>query len=152
MKIGFLYGTETGNAEMVCEDIEAEIGDSFETGIENMGEVAPADLDPGTFYIIVCSTHGNGDVPAMAAPFVDALEAEQPDLSAIRFAIFGLGDMVFAETFAHGSKQVMEKLLACGARMVGERGIHDASTTEPPEDTAIPWAHGILAQLNSEAA
>ncbi|MEO0830592.1 MAG: flavodoxin domain-containing protein, partial [Pseudomonadota bacterium] len=122
MKIGFLYGTETGNSEMLCEDIEEDIGSSFECEIQNMGEVVPSELDPEVFYMIVTSTHGNGDLPAQAAPFADALEEEKPDLSHIRFAIFGLGDMVFEETFAHGSKRVMELMLACGAVMVGERG------------------------------
>ncbi len=152
MKLGLLFGTETGNSEMLCEDIEIELGDSFDCELQNMGDVDPAALDPDVFYIIVTSTHGNGDLPAAAAPFVDALEENKPDLSAIRFAIFGLGDMVFAETFAHGSKKTMEMMLECGATMVGERGIHDASTTEPPEDTALPWVHEIIAKLNVEAA
>ena len=152
MKIGFLYGTESGTSELVCEDIEAELGAGFDCEVTSLSDVTPADLDPGTFYFFVTSTFGTGDLPSMATEFAEALETEKPDLSGIGFAIFGLGDMVFAETFNGGSKRLMDLLLACNARMVGDRGLYDASGMELPEDIAIPWALGILDMLKAEAA
>lgn len=152
MKLHFLFGTETGNAEMICEDIIAELGSAYEMTMTNMGEVDPAALDAETFYVIVTSTYGNGDLPATAVPFADAIDEKKPDLSHVRFAIFGLGDMVFAETFANGSKGLMDQLVAQGATMVGERGLHDASSLEMPEDLAIPWMQDILSQLQDQAA
>ena len=152
MRIHFLYGTETGSAEMLCEDIRDALGTGFECAITGMGEVEPADLTADTFYVFVTSSYGTGDLPSMAQPFYDKLEAEKPDLSAIRFAIFGLGDMVFAETFNGGSERLMEMLLACKAKMVGERGIHDASTSDLPEDIALPWTERVIALLQADAA
>ena len=152
MKLHFLYGTETGNSEMLCEDIQAEVGNGFETEVTCFSDFAPSDLDAETFYFIVTSTYGSGDLPTNTVPFYDALAAEKPDLKGLQFAVFGLGDMVFAETFNQGSQKMMELFLARGAQMVGERGIYDASTAEMPEDTAIPWAQDILAQLQSKAA
>lgn len=152
MKIGFIFGTETGNSEMLCEDIQADMGAGFDFTIENMGLVDVTALEADRFYFIVTSTYGNGDLPATAVPFTDKLEADKPDLSHVRFAIFGLGDMVFEATFAQGSETVMNLMLECGATMVGERSTHDASGADFPEDIAVPWAHDILAQLNAEAA
>jgi flavodoxin len=152
MKIHFLYGTETGTSEMLCEDMQDDLGGAFETELTNMGEMDPANLDADTFYIVVTSTYGNGDLPQTAVPFLDNLEANNPDLSHVRFAIFGLGDMVFDQTFNNGSQQVMDKLIALGATMVGERGIYDASTAEPPEDLGVPWFQGITATLKDQAA
>ena len=152
MKLHFLYGTETGNSEMLCEDIQAEVGSGFETEVTCFSDFAPSDLDAETFYFIVTSTYGSGDLPTNTVPFYDALAAEKPDLKGLQFAVFGLGDMVFAETFNQGSQKMMELFLACGAQMVGERGIYDASTAEMPEDTAVPWAQDILTQLQSKAA
>ena len=152
MKLHFLYGTETGNAEMLCEDIEAELGGGYDITISSMGDVDPCALDGDTFYMIVTSTYGNGDFPATAVAFPDALEASKPDLSHVRFAIFGLGDMVFAETFNHGSERLMKMMIERGAQMVGERGLHDASSADLPEDLAVPWAQGVLAQLQAQAA
>lgn len=151
MNIQFLYATETGSSEMLCEDmVDALPG--FDCTITNVGEFAPSDLNGDTFFVFVISTYGNGDIPATALPFWDAIEASPPDLTGVRFAIFGLGDMVFAETFNNGSKQVMDKLTSLGATMVGERGLHDASTVSMPEDTGVPWVEGIVAQLADQAA
>ena len=152
MDICFLYGTETGSSEMLCEDIEAEIGAGITSQIQSLADVTPDDLDSETFYFFVTSTYGSGDLPVTAQPFAEALEQKKPDLSHVQFAIFGLGDMVFEDTFAHGSMLLMDKLLACGARMVGERDIHDASGHDMPEDLAVPWAHEVLSQLNAAAA
>lgn len=151
MKIHFLYGTETGNAEMLCEDIEADLGDGFDCEITSLADITPAELTRDVLYVIVCSTYGSGDVPATARDFSDALDA-RPDLEGIRFAVFGLGDMVFAETFAQGSDRLMKQMLACKATMIGTRCIHDASVGDMPEDVGLPWFHGILAELNEKAA
>lgn len=152
MKIGIYYGSETGNAEMLCEDMEAELGGGFECHIAPLSEVDPATLDADTFYIFVTSTYGNGDLPTTALPFEAALTEGAPDLTGIRFAIFGLGDMVFSETFNHGSQKLAQMLVARGASQVGERGLHDASSFEMPEDIALPWVNTILPQVSRDAA
>lgn len=152
MKLHFLYGSETGNSEMVCEDVRDALDGQFECEISNLGEIDPSAMDPEPLYMIITSTYGNGDLPSTAAPFLDAFETVTPDLSKIRFAIFGLGDMVFSETFNHGSLRVMEKLIECGATMLGERAEYDSSSGEMPEDMAIPWAKDILDNLNAKAA
>ncbi|MDJ0612159.1 MAG: flavodoxin domain-containing protein [Rhizobiaceae bacterium] len=152
MKIGLLYGTETGNSELLCDDIIDKIGDDYECSIANLGETNPSDLDPQIFYIFVTSTYGNGDLPSGAAEFYDKLESQKTDLRGLRFAIFGLGDMVFEYTFAQGSEKLMELLKASNAKMVGERGIHDASCGEMPEDVGLPWLDGILSEIALELA
>ncbi len=151
MKLHFLYGTETGNAEMLCDDICDSLEDGFETEVSSIGDVMPQELDAGTFYVIVCSTYGSGDVPPAATAFSNALESQKPDLQGLRFAIFGLGDMVFGETFAQGSQTLMEQMIACKAQLVGERGIHDASGFDMPEDVGLPWFQGIVTQLTEES-
>lgn len=142
MNIHFLYGTETGTSEMLCEDIRDDL--DLQCEITSMGDFDASTLDGDTFYIFVTSTYGTGDLPMTAQPFYDAIASNKPDLSHVNFAVFGLGDMVFADTFAFGSKILMELLVDRGAKMVGERGIHDASSADMPEDIAVPWAAGIL--------
>ena len=143
MRIHLLYATETGTAEMLCEDLEEAL-DGHECTIGSLGDADPGALDPGAFHIFVASTYGSGDLPVTAQPFCEAIEARSPDLGGLRFAVFGLGDMVFEATFANGSKILMDTLIAQGAVMIGERGIHDASSPQMPEDVAIPWAEEIL--------
>ena len=60
--------------------------------------------------------------------------------------------MVFADTFAFGSRILMELLLERGAKMVGERGIHDASGFDMPEDIALPWVQEIMGLMQADKA
>ncbi|QBF33864.1 flavodoxin family protein [Thalassococcus sp. S3] len=152
MKVGIYYGSETGNSEMLCEDIEAELGGDFDCHIASLADVDPAAMERETFYIFVTSTYGNGDLPSTALPFEEALTQGKPDLSGIRFAIFGLGDQVFSETFNHGSMKLAQMLKGLKAEQIGERGIHDASSFEMPEDIALPWVGRIMEELKAKVA
>ncbi|MEL6451657.1 MAG: flavodoxin domain-containing protein [Pseudomonadota bacterium] len=152
MKIGLYYGSETGNSEMLCEDIEAELGDGYDCHIASLADVDAGALDKDVFYIFVTSTYGNGDLPSTALPFEEGLVEGKPDLTGIRFAIFGLGDQVFSETFNHGSLKLSQMLIDRGATMVGERGLHDASGFEMPEDIALPWVGTIMEQVQAAQA
>ena len=58
MKINLLYGTETGNAEMLCEDIQASLADEHEVTLTNLEDAALANLTAEGAYIFVCSTYG----------------------------------------------------------------------------------------------
>jgi flavodoxin len=148
MQIRLLYGTETGTAEILCDDIKEELDGEIECDVASLEDVAPADLKGDDLNVFVVSTTGSGDLPFTAIPFMDKLNAETPDLSKIRFAIFGLGDRTFSATFNQGSEQVMTKLLECKAQQIGQRGIFDAASSEMPEDVAMPWLRETLSTVS----
>ena len=108
--------------------------------------MAPESLSSDEFYVLVTSTFGSGDLPANAQVFYDKLSRAKPDLSAVKFASFGLGDRSFGDTYNGGSKQLMEKMLELGAQMVGERGMFDASGADMPEDVAVPWLRDVMSR------
>ncbi|MEP3330227.1 flavodoxin domain-containing protein [Sedimentitalea sp.] len=143
MKITLLYGTETGNAEMLADDIQAELEDAHEVACGNLEDFAPADFDSDCFYLLVCSTYGDGDLPASAQPFAEAMADETPDLNGVYFAIFGLGDREY-DTFAQGSEKLAALMAAHGASQLGDRIIHDASGDDLAEDLAFPWAQAMV--------
>ena len=146
MNIHVLYGTETGNAEMVADDIVDALSADVSIESFDMSKCSVADLSADVFYFIVCSTYGDGELPQSAQPFFDALNSQRPDLSGLRFAVFGLGDS-FYETFNRGSEIIAQVLIELGAEQVGERGIHDASAAQLPADIAMPWAKAVLSGL-----
>lgn len=150
MKITILYGTETGNAEMLAEDIQSELEADHEVDCLNLSDMATGDFAADTFYLLVCSTYGDGELPASAQPFGEAMEAEQPDLSAIHFAIFGMGDSEYDETFNHGPMRLAELMAARGAKQAGERVAHDASGDDMAEDVAFPWAESVIALMSEK--
>lgn len=151
MRIAVLYGTETGNAEMVAEDLAADLDGDHEATIGNLSETDPSELGADVFYILVCSTYGDGDLPASAQPFAAAIAARQPDLSHVRFAIFGLGDSEYPETFNGGGEKLAALMIGRGARQIGERVMHDASGADLPEDLALPWARRMIAEATAAA-
>lgn len=175
MNLHFLYGSETGTAEFLCDDL-VDAAEGCDTTITSLADIRPADLvagdlgagdlgagdlgagdlgagdlDTSPLYVIVSSTYGSGEPPTNAVDFYDALVRDKPDLSTVRFAIFGLGDRTFDLTFNHGPEKIMQALLDCGATMVGTRGIYDASSLALPEDVALPWLQEILQAASATA-
>ncbi|MEG7363008.1 flavodoxin domain-containing protein [Pseudomonas citronellolis] len=146
MNILILFGTETGNAEMVADDLADAMGADYPTQVRDMAAFDPTTLNPQDFHVIVCSTYGDGELPNSAQPFHAALQGQRPDLAGLRFATFGLGDS-FYETFNRGSRIIADALVELGAQQVGEHGQHDASSGELPGDAALAWAKGLLGQL-----
>ncbi len=145
MKVAVLYGTETGNTEMLAEDLMAEIKDGNDVTCRNLSDFTPDEFDRDTFFLVICSTYGDGELPASAKPFAERIHAAAPDLAGVHFAILGLGDRKYEETFGFGSKRIAELLAQHGATQIGERVVHDASGSDLAEDLAFPWAAGILA-------
>ena len=68
MSVVILYGTETGNSELVADAIADVLTVEHDPSIYDMSEFAVDDLDPSDFLIIVCSTYGEGELPTGAEP------------------------------------------------------------------------------------
>lgn len=144
MKIMLLYGTETGNAEMLAEDIVSELGGEHDVECASLSDVDPGSLEPGTLHLVVCSTYGDGELPASARPFAEKIETGRPSLAGVHFGIFGLGDSEYEETYNEGGRRMADLLTGCGAVQVGDRVAHDASGPDLAEDLALPWARSIV--------
>ncbi|MGV9865921.1 flavodoxin domain-containing protein [Rhodococcus koreensis] len=143
MAVVILYGSEGGTSELVADNIADVLGDYGDTSLYDMMEFDAGDLDPANFHVIVCSTYGEGELPTGAEPFFEGLEEDEPDLTGMQFALFGLGDKVYEETYNRGGEILAEKLIALGAVQVGEHGRHDGSSSIRPKDQAEEWAKNI---------
>ncbi len=147
MSVVILYGTETGNGELVADAISDVLAVDHDPSIYDMTEFAVEDLDPEDFLVIVCSTYGEGELPTGAEPFAEELDAVDPDLTGLRFAVFGLGDTVYGETFNRGGEIIAGMLTKRGAVQVGEHARHDNSSPVKPAKQAAEWAEGIAAVI-----
>ncbi|ELB87024.1 putative NADPH--hemoprotein reductase [Rhodococcus wratislaviensis IFP 2016] len=128
---------------MVAEDLVEELDGNHNALAIDMTDYDISEFSTEDSYIVVCSTHGDGELPSGARPFLEALEADSPDLSGVRFSVFGLGDSSF-ETYSHGSEIIDEKLRALGAERVGPYGRHDASDGSLPNDDALEWLRTVF--------
>ncbi|MGW0453588.1 MULTISPECIES: flavodoxin domain-containing protein [Gordonia] len=143
MSVVILYGTETGNGELVADAIADVLAAEHDPSIYDMSEFAVEDLDPDDFLVIVCSTYGEGELPTGAEPFAEEITETTPDLSGVRFGVFGLGDTIYGETFNRGGELMAELLTRHGATQVGEHFRHDNSSSIKPAKAAAEWAQGI---------
>jgi MioC protein len=146
MKINLLVGTMTGTAQLVAQELEL-VWDDGELQVETL---LMDKLDGGVFqregvFLVVTSTYGQGDVPDNAKAFFEDLKAKRPDLSRVRYGVFGLGDRTYAETFNFGGKRFDDVLQELGAQRIGERVQHDASSGVLPEEMAVEWGENWLA-------
>jgi len=153
LNITILVGTMTGTAQLVAQELEL-IWDADDVSVETL---LMDDLDASVFdregVILVCtSTYGQGDVPDNAKRLYEDLQARRPDLSHVRYGVFGLGDRTYAETFNFGGKRFDDVLQELGARRVGERIQHDASSGVLPEEKAEEWASEWLAEVRERIA
>lgn len=146
MKAIVLYGTETGNAQ-ACAEVISE-GISGESTVHDLGDVAPDLLSAGDIdlAIFVTATYGDGEFAGGGARFFESLLAIEPDLSTLRFAVFGLGDSYYT-TFNRAGETATSLLLGRGASQVGVTACHDASSGDDPEESASEWLVETLAAM-----
>jgi MioC protein len=147
-KITILIGTMTGTAQLCAQEMELALDDG-ETQVEAL---LMDSLDSSVFeregaFLICTSTYGQGDVPDNARALYDDLQKKRPDLSKVRYGVFGLGDKTYAETFNYGGKRFDDILAELGAVRIGERYKHDASSGVLPEETAVEWSQQWIEKL-----
>ncbi|WP_433199236.1 flavodoxin domain-containing protein [Nocardia sp. CA-107356] len=143
MRVVVLFGSEMGAAEAAAECVADELAAAHDVAVYDMTDFDVDDLDTSDFHIVICSTYGDGELPTGAEPFFDALEARKPDLTGLTFAVFGLGDSVYGDTFNRGGEIAAELLAARGADQIGAHGRHDASSEIRVKDMARDWARGL---------
>jgi MioC protein len=153
MKINILVGTMTGTAQLCAQEMELSLGD----GDVQVETILMDGLDSSVFaregvFLICTSTYGQGDVPDNARALYEDLKAKRPDLSRVRYGVFGLGDRTYAETFNFGGKRFDEILAELGAERVGERHTHDASSGILPEETALEWSQDWVRRVRERLA
>ena len=150
-KITILVGTMTGTAEMVAGEVrDALVAEGLAAETVALDAKDASVLDGAGAILICTSTYGQGDIPDNTRTFVADLEAKKPSLAGRVYGVIALGDMTYAETFCYGGKRFDELLASLGAKRIGERLDHDASSDRLPEDAAIEWARAWAALLKAE--
>ena len=153
VQITILVGTMTGTAQLVAQELEL----AWDDGETKVSTLVMDNLDCSVFerpgvFLICTSTYGQGDVPDNARALYADLQAKRPNLSQVRYGVFGLGDRTYAETFNFGGKRFDDILAELGAQRIGERVQHDASSGVLPEETAQEWGTEWLALAREASA
>lgn len=141
-RILILVGTESGNAQMVADALKPVLLAAGHSVDVTDKAASPADLKSHDVLLVVCATHGSGDIPTNIQPLAQTLERDRPDLSSHRYGVVALGDMTYQDTFCGGGKKLDSVFAARGARKLGERLELDASSQPLPDEEALGWING----------
>ncbi len=150
IKLHVLVGTMTGTARLVAQELELAYGDeSVAIEITLMDDLDHHVFERSGVFLICTSTYGAGDVPDNAKVLYADLLAARPDLSAVRYGVFALGDSSHVGTFCFGGKRFDKVLSALGARRCGAVLEHNASGGTLPEDVALEWFPAWLDEVRA---
>lgn len=151
-EVQVLFGTESGNAEMVADEVVAVLSSAgLAATITEMSDVAIADLSTADLVVLISSTYGEGGLAASAEPFYEELTQDRPSLEGLRFAAFGLGDKSY-ENYNNAIDTLTAIFTDLGATQVGETGRHDAESGDDPDNVAVEWVAAILSELQPTTA
>lgn len=136
-----LFGTQTGNAEMVASDAAAAArGLGFAPEVLGLDDMDMAKLADVKRAVIITSTYGEGEMPDNAQLFWDALSSsDAPRLENLNFAVLALGDTSY-DGFCQAGKLIDMRLEQLGATRLAARLDCDIDF----EDAAASWLNDTL--------
>lgn len=141
-----LYGTETGNSKRVASQllagfkknkIQAKSVDIFQFDIEK--------LQKESLVLFVISTQGEGEFPQNAVNFYEKLNVSTTDLSALSFAVLGLGDSSYP-LFCNAGILLETVLLEKGAKRLLPLVKADVDFVE----TVVEWEQQLQTLFNTK--
>lgn len=142
--VTILFGTETGNAQMIAEDLAKKIEAlDFQVKSSALDEFKPRDLKKVEDLFIITATHGEGDPPDNALTFHEFLHGRKaPKLEKLRYSVLSLGDQSY-EYFCQTGKDFDKRLEELGGERIYSRMDCDVDFDEP----AAEWVEGVLGVL-----
>ncbi len=145
-KIGIFVGTVYGNAQHVAEDVNTMF---IAQGLESEVFTDPSlnDFKQATSLLFISSTTGQGDIPPNLEFFIEDLRDQFPLMEQKPFAVAGLGDSSYGETYCGAGRQIFELLTELQGKPITELLEIDACETLEPEVEVVAWAEKLLAGL-----
>ncbi|NMP17248.1 assimilatory sulfite reductase (NADPH) flavoprotein subunit [Thalassotalea sp. Y01] len=139
-----LYGSQTGNAKGVAEQVKAAAEQSgLAVNLYNMADYKVKNLKTESHVIIVASTNGEGEPPDDAMALHEFLASKRaPKLNDLQYAVLALGDSSY-EYFCQTGKDFDQRLAALGGKPLFERVDCDVDY-QPDADT---WRDKVVDKL-----
>lgn len=144
--ISIFAGSVYGNAQHVAEEVNEMLSAQ---GIESEVFTDPetSDFTDAESVLVITSTTGQGDVPPNLELFYSDLRDSFPLMNGKSFAVVGLGDSSYGDSYCGGGRQFFELLSELQGKPVAELFAVDALETLAPEEEVVPWVKKIAEQL-----
>lgn len=144
--VSIFAGSVYGNAQHVAEEVQSMLS---EEGVasEVFTDPSTSDFTEAESVLVITSTTGQGDIPPNLEFFHSELKDTFPLMGAKPFAVVGLGDSSYGESYCGGGKQFFELLTELQGTPISELFEVDAMETLAPEEEVVPWVKSQLDAL-----
>ncbi len=141
MKILVAYATMSGTAMLVAQAIENKLNEvgGHQVEVKDMMELQPADLLNYELVFLGSSTWDDGRYNDVSREFFGKLHEANIDLSAIKLAVFGLGDQFYPH-FCEVVDLMKAELEAKGGKVYSEIPKVDGFPDDPEMERVQNWA------------
>jgi sulfite reductase (NADPH) flavoprotein alpha-component len=144
-KLTIVYGTETGNSKKLATEFSAR---AKKTGVRakvtSLDQYRVNDLLKEEYFLIVLSTHGDGEPPAASLKFFNYINENQLQLNKLKYSVLALGDTAYP-LFCKAGEDVDARLQQLGATRIGDLQKCDVDY----EDDANNWFNKVIQSLSS---
>lgn len=144
--VGIFVGSVYGNAQHVAEQVQGMIeGKGHSVGVYMDPSID--DFKQAKSVVFISSTTGQGDIPPNLEFFVSDLRDAFPLMEQKPFAVAGMGDSSYGDTYCGAGRQIFELLTELQGAPVADMLEVDAIETLEPETEIVPWLEGVLNKL-----
>jgi sulfite reductase alpha subunit-like flavoprotein len=117
VSILILFGTQTGNSELLAGEVARSLRDEGrQVRVVDMADAYPEILEETDHLIVVMCTWADGTFPDNAVAFWESFEEVEPDCSRLSYGIVGLGDRLYDPYYQVAVYRLADRLDALGAR------------------------------------
>lgn len=147
-KFTLAYGTETGNSKSLATALAKKAkAAGFQVKLVGLDQFRLKDLSKESYFFLIVSTQGDGEPPQAALGFFEYIQQASLDLSAMHYAVLGLGDTAYPQ-FCQAAVDADTFLTARGAK----RLLPVVKCDTVYEDEANKWLTEITRVLENVSA
>jgi flavodoxin len=144
--IGIFVGSVYGNAQHVAEEVKLMLTSKSLTS-QVFTDPTLSDFAQVTSVLVISSTTGQGDIPPNLEFFIQDLRDQFPLMDHRPFAVAGLGDSSYGETYCGAGRQIFELLAELQGNPIADLLEVDACETLEPEVDVLAWVETLLPRL-----
>jgi sulfite reductase (NADPH) flavoprotein alpha-component len=159
LTLAIVYGSQTGHAAALAENLAKDaLGVEFNAKAIDLAKYHRSSLAKEQYFILITSTHGDGEPPDNALAFYDFLMSKRaPKLEHLNYAVLALGDATYPH-FCKAGRDFDERLEVLGAKRLIPRADLGVDYEEPAKAwmeklfQALPKPRGkttVLPQIES---
>lgn len=144
--VGIFIVTVYGNAQHVAEQVQQMIeAKGHSVGVYD--EPSVEQFKQTKSVVFISSTTGQGDLPPNIEFFIMDLRDTCPMMDSKPFAVVGMGDSSYGDTYCGAGRQIFEVLTELQGKPVAPMFEVDAIETLEPETEVVPWLEQQLPLL-----